>query len=99
MLSANQRKYLRGRAHKLKPVVVVGQKGFSPQLAAAADDALETHELIKVKFNEFKEKDQKQTICEALCKATGSELAGILGHTAIFFRAQVDPEKRKIVLP
>ncbi|MGB5987770.1 MAG: YhbY family RNA-binding protein [Desulfobacterales bacterium] len=99
MLSSTQRKYLRGQAHNLKPVVMVGQKGFGPQLVSAAESALTTHELIKVKFNEFKEKAQKQTICDALCRATGCELAGILGHTAIFYRAQADPEKRKIKLP
>lgn len=99
MLSSTQRKYLRGQAHRLKPIVMVGQKGFSPELVAATDGALETHELIKIKFNEFKEKDQKQEICMALTDATHSELAGMVGHTAILFRAQADPEKRKIILP
>ena len=99
MLNSTQRKFLRGRAHKLKPTVMVGQKGFSPELVAAADSALADHELIKVKFNEFKEKEGKQAICQALTEATRSELAGMVGHTAILFRAQTDHEKRKIKLP
>jgi RNA-binding protein len=99
MLTSTQRKFLRGQAHKLKPVVMVGQKGLTEELVAAAESALATHELIKIKFNEFKEKDQKKEICSALASATHSETAGMVGHTAVLYRAQADPEKRKIQLP
>ena len=99
MLNSTQRKYLRGLAHKLKPTVMVGQKGFSKELVAATDSALADHELIKVKFNEFKEKEGKQAICQALTQATQSEVAGMVGHMAILFRANSDAEKRKIKLP
>lgn len=98
-LKGFQKKYLRGLAHKLKPMVLIGQKGLTDELVKSTDNALEKHELIKIKFNEFKEKDQKAEITEELCKNTDAEIAGTIGHIAILYREQKDPEKKKIVLP
>lgn len=98
-LKGFQKKYLRGLAHSLKPVVLIGQNGLVPGVIRAVDEALETHELIKVKFNEFKEKAQKEEIIGEIEAQTGSELAGLIGHMAIFYRMNADPEKRKIMVP
>ncbi len=98
-LKGFQKKYLRGLAHNLKPIVLIGQKGLTDDLVKSSDQALERHELIKVKFNEFKEKDQKAEITEEICKRTKAELAGTIGHIAILYREQKDPEKKKIFLP
>jgi RNA-binding protein len=94
-----QKKYLRGLAHGLKPVVLIGQKGLTDELVKSAEQALQIHELIKVKFNDFKEKDQKEQISNELERKTGSELIGSVGHIYIFFKQQDDPEKRRIQLP
>lgn len=98
-LKGFQKKYLKGLAHGMKPLVFVGQKGLSPTVTRAVDESLEKHELIKVKFIEFKEKDQKKDIAVSIEKETASKLVGMIGHIAIFYRLPQDPEKRKIVLP
>jgi len=98
-LEGFQRKYLRGLAQGLKPVVFIGQKGLTPEVLSSAQNALQSHELIKVKFNDFKEKDQKTEISVRIEKETGAENVGMLGHTVVFYRRQEDPEKRKISLP
>ena len=98
-LKGYQKKYLKGLVHGMKPLVFVGQKGLSPTLIKAVDESLETHELIKVKFVDFKERDQKEEIIRAIEKQTASELVGMVGHVAIFYRQQKDPEKRKINIP
>ena len=98
-LNGFQAKYLRGRAHSLKPVVFVGQKGITDALIRSAKEAFNRHELIKVKFIEFKEKKQKKEIAAAFGTKTDSLMAGMIGHIAIFYRQHDDPEKRKIVLP
>ncbi len=98
-LKGFQKKYLRGLAHELKPVVMVGQKGLVEAVIRSLDEALDTHELIKVKFIDFKEKEQKKAITENIEKETGCEVAGLIGHNAIFFRQHKDPDKRKITLP
>ena len=94
-----QKKYLKGLAHGLKPTVFVGQKGAVPSVVKALDEALEKHELVKVKFVEFKEKSQKEAIAAVLEKEARAERVAMIGHMAILYRQQKDPEKRKIVLP
>jgi len=99
MLKGFEKKYLRGLAHGLEPVVTVGQKGLTDSLIRSVNEALDIHELIKIRFNDFKEKDQKTEIMAKISSATGSEMAGMVGHTAILYRQHSDPEKRKIKLP
>lgn len=97
MLTSSQRKFLRGEAHHLDPIVLIGKSGVTESLIGAAASALEAHELLKVRFNDFK--DQKQDLAREIEEKTGSELCGMIGHVAIFFRQNPDPDKRKIVLP
>ena len=99
MLTGYQRKFLRGKAHRLKPVVLIGQNGLTDAVAASIDDALQTHELIKIGFNAFKEKDRKKEIIGIVERKTGSEMVGLVGHKAIFYREHADPEKRTIRIP
>lgn len=96
-LKGAQRKYLRAQAHHLKPLVIVGAKGVTEQLIGSVDLALADHELIKVKFGEFKE--AKKKISEEIATATKSELVGLIGNIAIFYRLSPHPEKRKIKIP
>lgn len=98
-LKGFQKKYLRGLAHGLKPVVLLGQGGLTDSVIRSIDQALNTHELIKVKFNDFKEKEQKTEITKKITETGDCEQVGMIGHTAIFFREQSDPEKRKIKIP
>jgi len=98
-LKGYQKKYLKGLVHGMKPLVFVGQKGLSATVTQTVDESLEKHELIKVKFIDFKEKSQKEEIIGAIEKETASELVGMIGHIAIFYRQQKDPEKRKIRVP
>lgn len=98
-LKGFQRKFLRGLAHGLSPVVHIGQKGLGPSLAKALDQALNDHELIKVKFVDFKDKEDKKELCAEMEKVSGAQLAGMIGHVAIFYREHKDPEKRKIKVP
>ena len=57
----------------MKPVAYVGQNGLSPTVSQAIDESLATHELIKVKFVDFKEKTQKEKIAAAIEHETASE--------------------------
>ena len=98
-INSTQAKYLRGMAHALKPVVFIGQKGLTDALVRSTEEAFDNHELIKIKFIDYKEKKQKTEIAKALEARTGSQMAGMIGHIAILYRQHRDPEKRRIVLP
>ena len=96
-LKGSQRKYLRSQAHHLKPLVLIGRNGINSQVMGSVDLALKDHELIKVKFGEFK--DAKKEISAEIAQATKSELVGIIGNIAIFYRQNPAPEERRIKVP
>jgi len=98
-LKGFQKKYLRGLAHKLQPVVYIGQKGVTDAVCDSLEEALNSHELIKVKFIENKEKAVKKEICAQLELRSHAALAGLIGHVAILYRPHPDTDKRKISLP
>lgn len=98
-LKGSQKKYLRGLAHKLNPSAFVGQKGLTPSLIDEINQALDASELIKIKFNDHKEKEVKTALVEEIAIVTHCHLAGMVGHVAILFRQQSEPEKQKIKLP
>lgn len=93
-LDSTQRKKLRGLAHHLNPLVLIGQSGVTESLMKAVDQALLQHELIKVKFNDFKE--SKKELVQKICEETGANEAGIVGNIAILYRPHPESDKRKI---
>ena len=95
-LSAHQKRYLRGIAHSLDPVVMVGQKGLTPAVLKEFDGALTHHELVKVKLSDADRDDRAETI-EALTEASSAELVQTIGRIACFFRR--NPKQPKIELP
>ena len=98
-LTGAQKKYLKGLAHSLKPVVMLGQKGLTDSVLDALEEAFETHELLKVKFLDIKEKEDKKKIAQQILQNTQSDLVGEIGHTLILFRPAKKPENRKTTLP
>ncbi len=96
-LKGFERTYLRGLAHSLRPVVQVGRGGLSGEVMASIDEALAARELIKIKFNEFKE--EKKAFSKEIEEATKSEMVGMIGNTAVFFREHPDEAKRRVRLP
>ena len=83
-LEGFQKKYLRGIAHSMKPVVFIGRNGIIEGLHSAINDALTAHELIKVKYVDFKDKEDKREISGIIEETHDCEMAGMIGHIAIF---------------
>ena len=96
-LSGAQKKYLRGLAHSMEPIVHLGKNGLTDSFLGNVDQALEAHELIKLRFVDFK--DQKRSACAEIEARLGAALAGMIGHVAILYRPARDPADRKIGLP
>ncbi len=76
---------LKARAQLMKPTLKVGHEGLSEQFIAALDEALKHHDLVKVKFSDFKE--EKKTLSPQLAEKTGSELIMRVGNVAVLYRA------------
>lgn len=98
-LKGFQRKYLRGFAHGMKPVILIGQKGITDSVVSAIEEALDAHELIKLKFIDFRVKERKKEFIGIIEKKNRCEMVGMIGHTVIFYRRHRDSEKRKISIP
>lgn len=98
-LTSQQNKFLRSLAHPLKPIVFIGKNGLSDEVLASVEAALEKHELIKIKFIENKDKQDKTRMIETICRRTQCFRAGMIGHIAILYRQAAKVSRRKIILP
>ncbi len=91
-LNAATKKRLRARAHPLKPVVMIGQHGYSAAVAAAIDEALGDHELIKVRLRGI-EREQRGPVVSEICRDLDAALVGLVGAVATLFRPLPDKHK------
>lgn len=89
-LTGKQARYLRGLGHHLKPVVMVGKDEVNDAVVAATEEALDAHELIKVKLQEGCLSD-RQDVAEGLAAATDSAIAQVLGGTILLYRQGKEP--------
>ncbi len=96
-LKGFQRSYLVKLAHNIKPSVMLGSKGLTEQLSKQTEVMLEQHELVKVKFIDYKK--SRQELSEQLCRTVDAELVRIIGNVAILYRHAREPVHRNISLP
>lgn len=96
-MKGSARTYLRGLAHHLKPVIQVGKSGVTESFLEGVNQALDAHELVKIKFHAFKR--EKKTLAKEIEEKTRSEMVGMIGNIAIFYREHHDKEKRTIHIP
>ena len=94
-LSNKQKKHLKGLAHPLKPVVLLGQNGLTEGVLAEIENALSFHELIKVKIA-TDDRETKQLIIDAIVRETEAINVAKIGHIAVLYRQS---EEKKIDLP
>lgn len=97
-MKGKERAELRAEAHHLDPMVRVGQQGLTPSVINSLDDALRTHELVKVKLG-TKDLIKPQDAANALALATNSAVVQVIGRTATLYRENPDIEKKRGDLP
>lgn len=89
-LTEAQKKRLKGLAHSLNPVVMVGQHGMKDTILEEIDIAIEHHQLIKVKIS-VGDRDARDeiigTISQKFPKAT---LIQRIGNVAVFYQHNKD---------
>ncbi|WP_116472455.1 ribosome assembly RNA-binding protein YhbY [Zobellella maritima] len=94
-LNNKQKQYLKGLAHSLKPVVLLGQHGLTEGVLAEIELALNHHELIKVKVA-AEDREVKTLIMDAIVRETNAIKVQTIGHVLTLYRAS---ELKKITLP
>jgi len=94
-LTGKQKNYLRGIAHNLNPVVMIGGKGLTDAVMNEIELALDQHELIKIKLPS-NEKAEKVALLARITGQSASEPVQLIGRVGVVFRARKEP---KITLP
>ena len=94
-LTTKQRQCLKGLAHHLSPVVMLGGNGLTEGVLAEIDNALNHHELIKVKIAGA-DREVKQLIIDAIVRETNAVNVQTIGHVLVLYRQSDD---KKITLP
>lgn len=92
-LTSKQRKVLERNAQPLSALVQVGGAGVNDEQVKQIARLLKEHELIKVKFNEFK--DEKKDLSNKIAEETNSTLVRIIGNIATFYKPAEEPKDRK----
>jgi RNA-binding protein len=97
-LSSKERAALRAEAHHLQPLVHVGHHGLTDALQQTLDDALRTHELVKValtKSTDVSAKDAAHQLAERL----GADVVQTIGRTCTLYRENPDLERKRGAAP
>lgn len=89
-LTPKQKSFLRGKAHHLDPVVMLGKEGVSEAVLKATDKALEDHELIKIKVPSADQTEFRETV-EAIMTETRAEIVQTIGHLLVLYRQSKKP--------
>lgn len=97
-MRGKDRAALRGEANTLAATVHVGHQGIVPTLVQTLDDALRTHELVKVQLSKHSEQKPKDAANE-LAAATQSDVVQVIGRTATFYRHNPELERKDDVPP
>lgn len=87
--SGRELRDLKARAQRLEPVLKIGRSGLSVEFFAALDQCLADHGLVKVRFEEFK--DRKRELVPELVSRSGAQLVQRVGNVAVLFRRRSPP--------
>ena len=92
-LNATEKKRFRSIGHKLKPVIIIGDKGLSEAVHAELERALEDHELIKVKINN-PDPALRKAMTTDICQSHRASLVQAIGKVALILRPAQKPNPK-----
>jgi RNA-binding protein len=94
-LTPAQRQYLKGLAHPLSPVIIIGEKGLTEAVLKETERTLAAHELIKIKAGSD-EKETRSQWLEQICQTLDAAPVQQIGKVLVIYRPA---EKPAIQLP
>lgn len=97
-LTSRERAELRAEAHHLRPLVHLGQGGVAETVISSLDDALRTHELVKVALPRQGELPASE-VADKLAEQVGAEVVQVIGKTATLYRHNPDLQRKSGALP
>ncbi|MBV8048578.1 MAG: ribosome assembly RNA-binding protein YhbY [Paludibacterium sp.] len=94
-LSTFERQYLKGLAHGIDPVVMIGNQGLSEAVMREIAINLDAHELIKIRVL-GDDRDARVAMYERICDELGAAPVQHIGKLLVLWRPS---DKQRIVLP
>jgi RNA-binding protein len=95
-LPSKKRSELRAEAHKLTPVVIIGDKGLTDEVIAEIDRSLKAHELIKVRAA-TNERDARDVWLETICEKLEAHPVQQIGKVFVIYRE--NPREKPVKKP
>jgi len=90
-MDKSQIKQLKALAHKLKPIVTVGQHGMKDSINDELAIAIDFHQLVKVKIS-VGDREVRDKLVEDMAKKHRAELVQKIGNVAVFYKRNFDKE-------
>ncbi len=87
-------KQLKALAHKLKPIVTVGQHGMKDSINDELSIAIDFHQLVKIKVNLGK-REERDALINDLANTHHAQIIQKIGNTAVLYRR--NPEKDELL--
>lgn len=90
LLTSTQRQFLKSLAHRLQPVVMIGNQGLTPAVLKEIEHSLAAHELIKIKAAS-EEAETRKAWMEQICKAAKAVAVQQIGKVIVIYRPAAIP--------
>jgi RNA-binding protein len=94
-MTPSRRSELRAQAHKLDPVVIIGDKGLTDEVIAEIDRSLKAHELIKVRAA-TDDRDARELWMEKICERLDAEAIQQIGKVLVVYRQNFDKPRENM---
>jgi len=88
-LTNAERRKLKAEAQRLKATLKVGKAGLSAAFLEVVNETFKHHELVKIRFDDFKQ--EKKQLAPVLAEKTASEMIWMVGHVAVLYRRKPAP--------
>lgn len=84
-LSVSQRLELKGRAHALKPVVIIGNAGLTPAVLDEIERSLKSHDLLKIRVMND-DREARDAMLTEICTMLKSGAVQHIGKMLVIYR-------------
>ena len=92
-LTPARRSELRSQAHKLHPLVIIGDKGLTDEVVAEIDRTLKAHELVKVRaFSD--DRKARAAWMEEICARLEAHAVQQIGKVLVIYRENVEKREK-----
>lgn len=89
-LTSAQRQFLKSLAHRMQPVVMIGNQGLTPAVLKEIEHSLAAHELIKIKAGS-EEAETRETWMNEICKTVKAVPVQQIGKVMVIYRPASPP--------